>query len=265
MNNKAFTISLMLALGAAFMVWSYITSTEENFKKKYGDETAVVIAKDKIDELEEITGNKIEIISKPKRYIEPGHTNTKEEVEGFIAAVPIRKGEQITLNKIIAPGVRTGLSRVVTPGKRAVAIQVGEVNAVSKLLKPGDRIDLTVTIDAGGAQKGAQVTKVFLQDIPILAVGEYITTTAPRKLERDDTTNKTLVRNLAIDRSFNTITLELNADEALQIIHMQNTGSFMSIMLRNSDDTERLQISGTNTADVLGSDAQKIRGIATQR
>src|SRR5689334_6537104 len=104
MNNKAFTISLTLAGLAVFMIYSYITSKEEELKKIYGDEVAVVVAKRDISELDMIYENMVDTVVKPKRFAEPGSARAKDEVTGFIAAVPIRKGEQVTMNKIIAAG-----------------------------------------------------------------------------------------------------------------------------------------------------------------
>ncbi|MEW6058286.1 MAG: hypothetical protein AB1540_16920, partial [Bdellovibrionota bacterium] len=80
MNNKAFTISMMLAGMAVFMIWSYISTKEQEIKATYGTETAVVVAKRDIAELSEIYDNMVEIVSKPKRFLEPGKTTSKEEV-----------------------------------------------------------------------------------------------------------------------------------------------------------------------------------------
>jgi pilus assembly protein CpaB len=257
MNNKAFTFSIALAGFAVFMIYSYISTKEQEYKTKYGSEMAVVVANTDIGELAEIHGNQIEIVSKPKRYIEPGHTSSKEEVEGFIASVPLRKGEQITLNKLMAPGIRSGLSKQVTPGKRAISIPVNDVSGVNRLLKPGDRVDVLATIDPpGNTAKGAQVTKIILQDVPILAVGEYVTTQAPRKVERDDS-GKSFVRNLNIDRTFTTITIEVQPYEAMQVTLLQGTsGGGLALMLRNNDDTDRLSLGGVSLNDVLGGDGR---------
>src|SRR5687768_15915366 len=111
MNNKAFTISIALAGMAVFMIYSYISSKESELTQKDGSMTNVVVAKRDIAELAEIHDNMIDTVNKPKQFLEPGWTTTKQEGSGFIAAVPIRKGEQITLNKIIAPGIKTGLSK----------------------------------------------------------------------------------------------------------------------------------------------------------
>jgi pilus assembly protein CpaB len=259
MNNKAFTMSIALAALAVFMIYNYIASKEAELKGRYGTPTAVVIAKTNISELAEIHENMVEIISKPKQFLEPGKTTSKQEVVGFIATVPIRKGEQITLNKIIAPGVKTGLSKQITPGKRAVSIPVDDNNAVTRLIKPGDRIDLMATIEPPGGVKGSQITKMVLQDLPVLAVGEYITTQAPRKVEKDETTGKDNVRNLNVERNFNTITVEVDPQSAMQVSLLKDApGARLGVMLRNNDDTERVNMSAVTLMDVLGADSNKI-------
>ncbi len=240
------------------MIYSFITSKEEEIKAKYGTETAVVIAKKDIPILGEVHENMIEIVAKPKRFIEPGATRTKDEVKGFIATVPIRAGEQITLNKITEPGIRTGLSKQVTPGKRAISIPVDDNTGVNRLLKPGDRIDLIATIDPPNASRGQGLTKIIAQDIPILAVGEYVTTQAPRKVEKDDVENKEIVRNLNIERNYNTITIEVDPSMALTIAYIRDNSSRIGVMLRNNDDTERTNIPAVSVADVLGNDLSRV-------
>ncbi len=259
MNNKAFTVSMALALMSVFMIYSYISSREEEYKTKYGSEIAVVVAKTDIKEMGEIHANQVEIISKPKQFVEPGKTTSKEEVVGFISSVNIRKGEQITLNKIVAPGVKTGLARQVSPGKRAMSIPVDDNNAVNRLLKPGDRIDLIATIDPPGGARGSQISKMILQDALILAVGEWATTQAPRRVEKDDSTNKDVVVNLNMRRDLiNTITIEVDPTAAQHVSLLKNTGSAMTVLLRNNDDTERVLVGGSTLMDVLGADASKI-------
>lgn len=266
MNNKAFTISMALAFMAVFMIYSYVTSKEAEIQAKYGTPTAVVVAKRDIPIMEAIHENMIEIIQKPKQFIEPGKTTSKQEVVGFIASVPIRKGEQITLNKIIEPGIKTGLSRQITPGKRAISIGVTDNSAVNRLLKPGDRVDIVATIDPPGGGKGSQITKMILQDVPVLAVGEFVTSQAPRKMDKDDVTGKEFVRNLNVERNFNTITIEVEPQMAMQVSLLQGMGSLISVMLRNNDDTERVGVGATTLIDVLGSDSAKIiRSTASQR
>ncbi len=258
MNNKAFTVSLLLAATAVFLVHSYTTSKEESYTKTFGNMVPVVVAKKTIKEMDEITKDAIEIVNKPKNYVEPGKTTSKEEVEGFIAAVNIRKGEQVTLNKVIPPGVQTGLSRQVAPGRRAIAIPVDDYNAVNRLLKPGDRVDLIATIDPPGAPKGSQIARTVLQDVLVLAVGEWVSTTAPRKTEKDEIDGKNVTVNLNITRNFNTITLEVEPYAAQQLTLLRSSGITVGVVLRNNDDSEKLVIRGVGLPDVLGDDVSRV-------
>jgi pilus assembly protein CpaB len=141
MNSRAFTLSLLIAGIAVFMVNSYIEGREAVFKDKYGTEVPVVVAKVDIKELELIDDRKVMTISVPKKYRMNGAFEKQDHLYNTIAAVPIKKGEQITKPRVTYPGARSGLSRQVSIGKRAMSVQVSEGQAVSKLIKPGDRID----------------------------------------------------------------------------------------------------------------------------
>lgn len=258
MNNKAFSVSMLLAATAVFMIYSFITSKEEEIKQRYGSELSVVVAKKNIKELDEINENMLEIVNKPKSFIEPGFTKDKKEVIGFIAMVPLAKGEQVTLNKIQPAGVATGLSKLVSMGKRAVSLPVDDNSGVSRLLKPGDRVDLVATIEPPGGARGSNMTKIVAQDLPILAVGEFVSTRAPRKVESDDITGKTVVRNLNVEHNYNTVTVEADPQIAMNIALLRDSNSHVSVMLRNNDDTERLNMPATTLLDILGPDQGRI-------
>ncbi|HRK02635.1 MAG TPA: Flp pilus assembly protein CpaB [Oligoflexia bacterium] len=262
MNNKAFTFSLALALLATVMVYSYMTSKEEEWQTKYGTPTAVVVAKEDIKELETIDETKIEILKKPQQYVEPGALTSKDEVVGFIASVPLKRGEQVTLSKAMTPGLRTGLARQVSPGKRAIALSVRDDNAVGRLIKPGDRIDVLAIIQPPG-QRGSDIAKLVLQDVLILAVGEYITTLPARKVQKDEMSGKVITKNLNLDRNFNTITLEVDPNSAQQVLLLQSMGMGLYVMLRNNDDTERVALGASTLPEILNSGGT--RGVATQR
>src|SRR5579863_3919496 len=116
MNNKAFTISIALAVMAVYMIYSYITSQEQDLREKFGKETTVLVAKKNIQELGEITENNVTTDKRPASFLEPGADKVElKYIIGLIAMVPINKGEQITLNKLMQPGIATGLSRQVSP------------------------------------------------------------------------------------------------------------------------------------------------------
>jgi pilus assembly protein CpaB len=276
MNNRALTLSLIMAVMAVFFVQSYVSSIEEEEKKKYGTSVMVVVAKKDILEMDTINETQLEYLVIPKKYLEPAAVSLESKVEdassaktlrsisGNVAIVPIKKGEQITYNKITNPSIRTGLSPQIAPGKRAISIPVSETSGVSKLIKPGDRVDLISVVDLGGG-KDKKVAKTVLQDVVILSIGRYITNNVARSVEVDSLGGKEKIRSLAEDYSFTTVTLEVDPIQVQTISLLLNSeDNALTLSLRNNDDIERVNLPDTNLFDVYG-DFLKSRGGAQRR
>lgn len=260
MNNRAFTISLAMALAAVFMIYSYISSKEQEWAKRYGDEMQVVVARKDINELDQINETMLDIRTIPKEYADKNAHTKIESVQNLIALVPIKKGEQISFNKVGTLGLRTGLSRQVNPGKRAISISVSEINAVSKLLKPGDRVDLIVIAEPPGSTgKSNQIAKTLMQDVPVLSVGKFVTSQIHR-LDGKDETGRELVRNLHESDSYSTITLEVDPAGAQLLAYATGaSGVNITLSLRNNDDTERVVLPVVTMNDVLGGESGKLQ------
>src|SRR5690606_6154642 len=112
---------------------------------------------------------------------------TKESVAaGFVASIPLMKGEQITVNKLSNVGARTGLSRQITPGKRAFAVPVNQQTCVSKMIKPGDRVDVMafVRIPTKSVEDYKEV-QTILQDVLVLSLGTDVANDIPKEFEKD--------------------------------------------------------------------------------
>ena len=271
MNNRAITLSLIMAVLAIFFVESYVSSIEEETKKRFGTEVLVVSAKRDINEMDTIDETMITLKQIPKRFLEPAAISydVKEKTPavvqdmkrfaGSIALVPIKNGEQITFNKLTEPGIRTGLAPQVTPGRRAIAIPVSEVSGVGKLVKPGDRVDLIAVIDLGGNAKGNKMAKMILQDIVVLAVGRNVANNAPRVIEKDTFAQKDRVKSLTEYDGFSSVTLEVEPAQAQKLaLIMAESGNAMTLTLRNNEDTERVGLAGMMLNDVLDKDAARM-------
>jgi pilus assembly protein CpaB len=277
MNNKALTLSLVMAVIAVFFVQSYVSSIEEEAKKKFGTEVLVLKARNNIKEMDTINETMLETALIPKRFLEPAavYWDAKEETKdvardrrglvGSVAVVPIKKGEQLTRNKLTEPGARTGLAPQVTPGRRAIGVPVTEISGVAKLVKPGDRVDLIAVLDLGGGKEN-KVAKTILQDVVVLSTGKSVTNNSPRVVELDGFTGKDRVKSLAEDTTFATVTLEVTPEQAQTLaLVMSNGDSALSLSLRNNDDTERTNLGSTAFSDVLGPDASRARAPANRR
>jgi pilus assembly protein CpaB len=284
MNNRALTLSLVMAILAVFFVQSYVSSVEDAAHKKYGTEVLVVVAKRDIKEAEDFNETMLDFKSTPKQFLEPGAISYSpddakkkdDETEpkttaglksfaGKVAIVPIKKGEQVTFNKMVEPGIRTGLAPEIAPGRRAIAVPVSETSGVAKLVKPGDRIDLIAVLDMGGGKEN-RIAKTLLQDVVVLAVGHSVTGNIARSVESDAFGGKDKVRSLAEDTTFSTVTLEVEPNQAQALALVLNNGdNVLTLALRNNDDTDRQNMGSTSLTDILGVDANKLRAPAGRR
>lgn len=257
MNSRAFTTSLILAGLAVAMIWSYISSRETELQSDYGNQTPVVIAKEDIKELEIIDDRKVQLVNIPSKFQMPGHFKRVEDLYNTIAAVPIKKGEQITVPRVTYPGSQSGLSRQISIGKRALSIQVTENQAVSRLLKPGDRVDILALVDYAAGKKERLKVKTVLQDVLILSTGLYVTNSVPIVNLKSENDSRQMKLNSYTN--FNTITLELTPFEVQKMVFLISAGNGIYLSLRNNDDKTIERISATRLYDVLGEDAAEAK------
>jgi pilus assembly protein CpaB len=257
MNSRAFTTSLMLALLAVAMIYSYIESRETELQSDYGNQTPVVVAKEDIKELEIIDDRKVHLVNIPSKFQMPGHFKRVEDLYNTIAAVPIKKGEQITVPRVTYPGSQSGLSRQISIGKRALSIQVTEGQAVSRLLKPGDRVDILALVDYASGKKEKLKVKTVLQDVLVLSTGLFVTNSVPIVNIKGE--NDSRMMKLNNYTNFNTVTLELTPFEVQKMVFLISAGNGIYLSLRNNDDKTIERISATRLYDVLGEDAAEAK------
>jgi pilus assembly protein CpaB len=115
---------------------------------------------------------------------------------------------------------------------RAISIEVDQVTGVSGFVLPGDRVDVLVTVDNAGGSNVA-VTKTVLQNAEILAAG----VTTEEKGKRHITTQ--------------TVTLLVDPEGA-EAVALGLAQGDIHLVLRNPVDMEIVDVSPTNTREVLG-------------
>lgn len=258
MNSRAFTTSLILAAVAVLMIYSYIDSRESELISEYGNMTPVVVAREDIKELEIIDDRKVRLENIPAKFQMPGHFKRVEDLYNTIAAVPIKKGEQITVPRVTYPGSQSGLSRQISIGKRALSIQLTESQSVSRLIKPGDRVDILALIDYAAGKREKLKVKTVLQDVLILSTGLYVTNSVPIvNIQGENNSSRQMKLNSYTN--YNTVTLELTPFEVQKLQFLIAGGANITLSLRNNDDKTIERISGTRLYDVLGEDAAEAK------
>lgn len=264
MNTRAFTLALIIAGVAMYMVYTYVESQKSSMIKRYGTESSVVVAKVDIKELELIDDSKVTIKTVPQSFLQPGHFKEIKELDNTVATVPILKGEQLTKPRVTYPGAKTGLARQVSVGKRAFALNVTDQQAVGKLIKPGDRVDVLASINYAGGDKERVRVQTILQDVLVLSTGLSVTNSIPMIGIKTPRIIKKM--NLNTYQKYSTITLELEPYQAQKIIFLTaNLNTVPYLSLRNNNDKKRTNPPPTSIYDVIGKDKGQARQYFEER
>ncbi len=241
------------ALLSIFLLYSWSQDQKNSVSKKFGATKRVVVAAQNIDEMATIDDTMLTYIDQPVDFIQPDAINEPELAVGQVAAVPIKKDEQILQTKLLSPGPDTGLSMEVSPGKRALALPVDDMRGVTRLLRPGDRIDIVAALDYGKGVDAHREVRTILQDVVILATGVNVVNKIPRRFELD-ANGKTVNRiNLSASVNFSTVTIEAKPEEVQQLVYILATspGSLFTV-LRHPNDRLQAPTRATTVEDVLG-------------
>lgn len=258
--NPSQSRTLWLSVGSAFfammLIYSYSQEKKAEYDKKFGTMKRVVIASKDIMEMQTLDDTMVTVAELPAEYVQPGAIENPEEftdqyAAAYIAATPIKKGEQILITKLLAPGPNTGLALQVAPGKRAVTLPIDDVRGLSKLVRPGDRVDIVTAIETGSGSNKRTDVRTLMQDVTVLSTGVQVTNNIPRSLEPDGRS----FRNLRGDLSFSTVTVEAAPQEAQDLISILagSPGSIFLTLRHPSDRIKRTDLRTSNTDNVLNS------------
>lgn len=256
MGNETRTLWISVGAGlfAMFLVYSFLQEQKAEIVKPYGGQMNVLVAAKDIGELATIDDTMFTVEPRPQSFVEPQAAKNPEEIIGYVAVAPIKKGEQILITKLLQPGPETGISLQVQPGKRALAVPINEYTGVARLIRPGDRIDIVAAVDVGkGIQQRREVATI-MTDIAVLATGINVVNNIPRSVELDPDTGKIMQTALTGDTRYTSITLEVTAKEAQDLVFLQTSGAGnIFFTLKNPNDRQAAQRLPSSVAEsVLG-------------
>ncbi len=236
-ESRNLWISLGAGVFATFMLYSYSQEKKAELEKAVGDKIRVVIAKEDIREMDSIYDNVVEYVEKNKSDVEPDSYLSIPDIVGGVAAIPIKKGQTITKNKVLEPGPETGMAIQVSPNKRAVTIPINDERANARLIRPGDRVDIMAIIESGkGVNQKREVT-VLMQDVVILATGVNVHNNLPRTIEKDPSGKNLIQTTLTGDTKYGTLTIEADLQQAQDLIYLVSANSSsLFFLLRNPND-----------------------------
>jgi len=232
------TVALIIALGGSILTYSWIkkqTSLKQSPTGK-ADAVSIAVASHDLPWGTQIKKEDIQMVPFLKTSLTPDYFTDIGTLEGRVAIAPLKQKEPILESRLAPTSITTGgISAVVTPGKRALAVKGDKVIGVSGFIKPGNRVDVLVTLT--DPRDDREINKLVLQDILVLATGTEVAKDG--KGEKD---------TAPVD----VYTLEVTPEDGEKLALAATEGK-LQFALRNSTDGETVYTKGTSIPDALSS------------
>lgn len=228
-------VALMLAIGAGVLIFMWTSNLTKQPKQASVAEVTVdvVVATDNLKRGSKLTEDMLAVRKYTPDSKPGGSFATVEEIEGRVLSTDVGLNEAVTLSKLADPSIMGGgVSALIEPGKRAMAVKGNVVMGLAGFVRPGDRVDVIVTLPEGYDKK--PITKLVLEKVKILATGT--------ELNPPDKDGKTA--------SVDVYTLELTPEESERLALAATQGT-LNFALRNEQDEANVLTYGVNAKKAL--------------
>ncbi|HEX9204340.1 MAG TPA: Flp pilus assembly protein CpaB [Candidatus Deferrimicrobiaceae bacterium] len=239
MNRKRIlgivAFALCLALVASLGVYRFLSEKNRMAESAKLQTVGIAVAVVDIPLGSTINSNQIALSSWPKD-LQPKDAFTAEKpAVGRVAMREFLRGEPIVESKLVPTDKSSGLLSLKVPdGMRAFSVKVNEVVGVGGFIVPDSRVDVVVTTAISPQRQQEQVSKTFLQDVKVIAVGQIV--------EQKD--NKPV--------TVNTVTIAVTPEDAEKLALASNDGK-IQLVLRNFSDNKKIETPGSDKGRLLGS------------
>ena len=234
------TFALAVSLITSFLIYRWLqtqTASEvgsNGHLKPEPNIVAVAVAAEDLPFGQKIQPKMVKVANYLKESLPPESFSDPALLEGRVVTTSIKENEPIIEHRLAPKGVNMGgVSAIVKPGKRAVAVKGDKVIGISGFIQPGNRVDVLVTIK--DPQKDSEVTKVVLENILVLATGSLI---------QEDGKGKTAPVDV--------YTLEVTPEEGEKLALAATKGK-LQFALRNAADSDTVITSGATIPYLLSS------------
>ncbi|HUU84221.1 MAG TPA: Flp pilus assembly protein CpaB [Phycisphaerae bacterium] len=235
-NRRAFLffgLAVLLGIAAAFAAQRLI----ESQTPVRVDETLavrdVVVARVDVPVGTALATNQLTTVEWPEKYAPQDGFASPSDLNGRVLRRAVSAGEPVLDPMLLPAGALAGLAPVIAAEKRAISVKVDQVIGVAGFVRPGARVDVLATLERTDFDDNPY-SKVFLQDIPVLAIDQ--------QMEKADNGKPELV---------NVVTLEVNPEQAEKLIFSAHEGR-LQLALRNPGDSVVVETQSAGVADVFG-------------
>ena len=235
-NKKVIFITLILTIITSLLIYFYITKSTSK-PQDVVEYTDVPVAAKTLPAKYQITDADIKLVKLDKRLVSSKAVTNKGDIVGKRVKESILADEQIIPERLLDENKAT-LSFTMPKGMRAISISVSEPVIVSNLIRPGDHVDIIASFETESMDNETtvtifpRITKIILQNVQILAMGQDTTITDEK-----------------IKESPATVTLAVTPQDAEKLVYASEYAT-LKMILRHVEDDAPVKTDGVNRQDV---------------
>jgi pilus assembly protein CpaB len=164
------------------MFTQYINRIKKTLPTASVDTQAVVVAAMDVPIATRLEKRHLAMTAWPKQNVPEGSFRQMNEVVGRTLRQSIVKNEPILEKRLADVKQGQGMAALLDDGLRAMAVEVNSVVGVAGFVQPGDYVDVITTMSPDDetkrdlGRKADKISKIILQNIKVLAVGEHLST-----------------------------------------------------------------------------------------
>ena len=239
-------ISLIIAIAGTVFLYKWIErqrGPKEIVQVEKMDAAPIVVSAGNLPWGTKLKPEMIKMAPYLKESLPVGYFSSSIDLKDRVIIAPLKLNEPITESKLAPTSVKTGgVSAVLKPGMRAIAVKGDKIIGISGFINPGNRVDVIVTVEEPKTKKIK--SKIFLENTAVLATGTQI--------ERNEKGEP-----MPVD----VYTLEVTPVQAEKVALAASEGR-LQFALRGVTDSEDLLTKGVTVPELLAyqrwSDQQKI-------
>jgi pilus assembly protein CpaB len=229
-------ISIIIAVAGSVFIYKWINlkTAPKKMVKVQSEAVPIVVAAVDLQWGTKLRTEMVKTAPFLKQSLPEGYFTRTADLNNRVVIDSIKKGEPLVEHRLAPISVKTGgVSAVLEPGKRAVAVKGNKVLGISGFVNPGNRVDVLVTIK--DPKTKLDKTKTVLENIPVLATGTMMGKNEKGKPAPVDV-----------------YTLEVTVEQAEKLALAGSKGQ-LQFALRNITDTKPVLTKGATISQTLAS------------
>jgi pilus assembly protein CpaB len=237
-NWRAFipiALSLVIAVAGSIFLYNWIErqrGPKEIVQVEKTEAAPIAVAAANLPWGTKLTPQMIKMVPFLKESLPPGYFASATDLKGRISVTPLKLNEPITDHKLAPDSVTTGgVSAILKPGTRAIAVKGDKIIGISGFVNPGNRVDVIVTVTDPESKKVK--AKIMLENLLILASGTQV-----QRNEKGEP--------MPVD----VYTLEVTPEDAEKLALAASNGK-LQFALRNMMDLESVSTKGVTIPEIL--------------